>query len=129
MAGDGGGYLMARRMPTSDAIREFWAPRLWGAKGYDSMNEFLEADYCFACGWLEWKTERAHILARSKGGSDDVENLHLLCPTCHQDSEALSGSEYDKWLMSRHSLDMVFSTAIRCGRLQPMVLRETVVVI
>ena len=55
---------------------------------------------CFACGWCRleqvrsraaqqdiWKgLERAHVVARSLGGLDNVENLALLCKPCHEHS-------------------------------------------
>ena len=102
-----------RKMPSQLKIRQHWADRLWQAKGYDSKAEFLEAGTCFACG-LDG-IERAHITARVAGGSDDAENLHILCSTCHKDSEYLEGSAYMDWLMDRSALSMIMSGASRCG--------------
>ncbi|WP_188189531.1 HNH endonuclease [Nonomuraea sp. SYSU D8015] len=33
--------------------------------------------------------ERAHVVPRSRGGSDTCENLVLLCKPCHTDSPVL----------------------------------------
>ncbi len=41
------------------------------------------------CGWADEPTERCHIRARSDGGSDSIENLHLLCHTCHSLTESM----------------------------------------
>ncbi len=41
--------------------------------------------------------ERCHITPRWKNGRDDVENLHLLCFTCHWASERFDGRSYWKW--------------------------------
>jgi hypothetical protein len=55
---------------------------------------------CFACGSSS-RVERAHIEALTDGGSNDVGNLHLLCRSCHHDSEAFSGNEYMEWFQWR----------------------------
>ena len=92
-----------RRMPTKKAIKTHWAKWLVYFEKFDSVDELFEADYCFACG-MEEKTERAHILAKFKGGSDEVDNLHLLCPQCHKASEFMDGVDYNKWLLERNLL-------------------------
>lgn len=89
-----------RFYPSRASIRAYWAPVLWKKPWckFDSIKECLEADYCFACGRL-WptRTDRAHILARIYGGSDNLSNLHLLCLLCHELSEHLCGVEYWRW--------------------------------
>ena len=97
-----------RKMPTERAIRAFWADKLWRVKGYDSPEEFMESGYCFACGWYR-ELHRAHIQPRCNGGSDTVENLHMLCRTCHKASEFIDGDDYNKWLLERGQLDGVLS--------------------
>ena len=102
-----------RNMPSELAIRKHWAGRLSATKGYDSPSEFLERGSCFACG-LDG-SERAHIVARSVGGSDLAENLHILCATCHKDSEYLDGHKYTAWFLERNAFDCLISKAMRCG--------------
>ena len=102
-----------RKMPSELAIRAHWAKRLWAIKGFDSEAEFLERGTCFACGMDG--SERAHIVARSVGGSDGCENLHILCGVCHKDSEYLDGDRYMAWLVERSPVDMFMSSAMRCG--------------
>lgn len=62
----------------------------------NSLNIIEKTDFCFACG-LQKITQRAHILAVSEGGNDTVENLHLLCKSCHDESDMLSGQAYWNW--------------------------------
>lgn len=93
-----------RNMPSEGVIRAYWAPKLWKVKGFDSLEEFLESGLCFACGWSR-PLERAHILAKSEGGSDDVSNLHMLCRSCHKCSEMVSGDMYNKWFLERETFD------------------------
>ncbi len=93
-------------------VKEFWAPKLVELGKFDSIYEVMEMPildedgedrhYCFACGRMS-AVERAHILARCEGGSDGVENIHLLCHQCHVLSELLSGDHYWRWF-SRMSL-------------------------
>ena len=39
---------------------------------------------CSNCGWDKTLCDIHHIVPRSKGGSDDHENLTYLCPNCHR---------------------------------------------
>ena len=67
-----------RKRITRLTIRAYWADCLWRkpwAK-FDSPEECLEADYCFACGMLRGvPTDRCHIVARVWGGQDELANL------------------------------------------------------
>ena len=44
-----------------------------------------------------------------QGGTDDLNNLHLLCKSCHRESEAYSGVEYDLWFTSRNKEEFATS--------------------
>ena len=39
---------------------------------------------CSNCGWSECTCDIHHIIHRSKGGTDDHNNLTYLCPNCHR---------------------------------------------
>lgn len=104
-----------RKMPTENAIRKYWSESLWEIKGFDSADEFINKGTCFACGMDAGGIERAHIKAKCEGGSDTVENLHMLCHVCHKDSEFLSGDQYADWFHSRSVMDMLISAACRRG--------------
>ena len=45
---------------------------------------------CFCCGDHRENLEKAHIIPVSSGGSDDVDNIHILCKSCHLRTESLS---------------------------------------
>lgn len=119
--------METRKMPTCDAIRRHWAKKLVEIDKFDSVEEVMEANYCFACGNivdsldrtangegdLGQVLERAHIKARCEGGTDDLDNLHLLCEVCHKDSEIYSGDEYWEWLKKRNLWDVALSLAWR----------------
>lgn len=80
--------IKRRKMPSQKKIFEHWEIRL----------DSIYPQQCFACSSLDTtKLERAHILARCNGGSDEVDNLHLLCRNCHVSSETISGEKYWQW--------------------------------
>ena len=95
-------------------IHEFWAKTLIELGKTRSFELELNDDeiedlqhimyrvqpFCFACG-LHGELNRAHILARQEGGSDEIENLHLLCPKCHVESEYMKGELYWHWLKTK----------------------------
>ena len=97
-------------------IMRYWAPIFDKRYGYDDISEWLRYiqqefnsyalanQYCFACGPLpatasaKRPCQRSHIVADSDGGSNTVENLHMLCDSCHSMSERLSIEGYWKWM-------------------------------
>ena len=80
--------IKRRKMPSPKKIFEYWESRI----------ENIYPRQCFACSSLDTtRLERAHILARCSGGSDEVDNLHLLCSYCHVSSEKISGEKYWQW--------------------------------
>ena len=99
-------------MPKKTAIKDYWKGWLVKQEKFDSITEVLEADYCWACGFIgetdkdDW-TERAHIQAKIEGGLDAVENLHLLCSACHVSSELLNGQDYFDWFKARTFFDVL----------------------
>lgn len=105
-------------MPSKKEIRAYWAKKLVELGKFDSITEFMEDDYCFACGSVvsdHESTERSHILARWKDGSDNVSNIHMLCQNCHKDSEHLSGDKYWQWFTKRTMFDKMISYAMSHG--------------
>ena len=73
--------------------------------------------YCFACGPFAGSAkrvcQRSHILAVCDGGTDDVDNLHMLCDKCHSMSEFLSGNEYWQWLDDMNEQPAAWVTSAR----------------
>jgi 5-methylcytosine-specific restriction endonuclease McrA len=111
-------------MPSKKVIRDYWenkSPEMF----YKNLDWYLSHDNvydhwvfslgkdakdlfcCFACGF-EKTIERCHIIAHCEGGSDDVENLHLLCNKCHIITEGmvikdvpLTKFMYDEFVMNK----------------------------
>lgn len=82
-------------MPKRKAIVEFWETYFYEIGYSISENE------CFCCGRIG-KLERAHIVPIINGGKNDADNIHLLCPNCHADSEGINNkNDYFVWLNSR----------------------------
>ena len=85
------------RMPNKAKVYRYWTGPT-GDKTFESCGiEIGDFDTCFACGF-HLKVERAHIVAVSDGGTNDCENIHLLCPNCHLESENLNEKYYWIWL-------------------------------
>jgi hypothetical protein len=83
-------------------VMEYWSDvGRWVEKGICAElvdeDRLRGVDSCFACT-MPSATSRCHIRARSIGGSDDRDNIHLLCRFCHEESELLEGDEYWGWL-------------------------------
>ncbi|UOE45880.1 HNH endonuclease signature motif containing protein [Agromyces larvae] len=83
--------LPRKNAPAAAKVLAYWAPLL------EEAGLSVDAEYCWACGANVGYLERAHILARIEGGSNEPSNLHLLCPSCHLDSEMLHGRDYWQW--------------------------------
>jgi len=91
-----------RTMPTAAQVRSHWAA--WFLQTHDDVDDSPQTEgdasvsLCYACGYYWPDCERAHIVARCNGGSDSVENLHMLCKTCHRASEPYEGDAYWEWI-------------------------------
>jgi len=84
-----------RNMPTRKKIYEYWL---------DKLDYIENENTCFKCGYTSSSgtaVDRAHILSVFDGGSDECENLHLLCGNCHLDSEPYNGKVYDLWFENK----------------------------
>ncbi len=50
----------------------------------------LRGDKCARCGYNKYPILHIHhIVEKSKGGSDDINNLELICPLCHAEEHYL----------------------------------------
>ena len=92
-------------MPSKAQIVKYWLEELitqhekyWMEAAYEeNCSPSMPQSICFACG-SAIGTERCHIIPKDKGGSDLVNNLHLLCKECHLESEPIIDSEqYLDW--------------------------------
>lgn len=102
-------------VPTKWQLAQHWHASVDQAT-YAPLLEDLAAPSCFACGWhsehwakatpkSSWeraRLERAHIVPRSLGGSDDASNIILLCNPCHRDSpDWHDPQEMARWIAGR----------------------------
>ena len=98
----------SRHLPDKKRIVDFWESE----HGHSIMLSRLGCEWagtiyrgrCFACG-IDEHVDRAHINARSQGNSDHAENLHMLCNSCHQDSEYLYEDIYWTWFKNKYKRD------------------------
>lgn len=84
------------KMPSRLAIAEYWNERIgeFGVFGID-QDELPEKE-CWACG--KPHVQRCHIDDYAHGGANAVDNLVLLCPGCHAESESLSPASFWPWI-------------------------------
>ena len=94
--------LKPKKMPSKHAITNYWVVNM--PEHLNECGESVNEKQCWACGDT-LKIERCHITPRCDGGSDTVENLHLLCSRCHVSSEFLRGDSYWDWLENKYNLD------------------------
>lgn len=102
-------------VPSKWEIAQHWAKSPDRDKFAPRMYDLGEP-CCFACGWYSerwdkptarssWERaalERAHIVPSSLEGSDEADNLILLCPPCHIDSpDWPDPSEMARWIAAR----------------------------
>jgi hypothetical protein len=85
-----------RRYHSVEKIFDYWDERYkdLGYIGVDKDEWGIVPGECFACG--DRGVQRAHIIPRCYGGSDDIDNIHLLCARCHAESEG--HRSYWTWL-------------------------------
>lgn len=88
------------RLPSKDKIAAYWNGRIEQLGVFVPMQAELEEISCWACGRVGI-IERCHVVDYAHGGANAVENLVLLCPGCHAESENLSEPAFWNWL--RHS--------------------------
>lgn len=71
-----------RKMPTRNAIVSYWNDRL------NQYGRTYDDQICWQCKQPCGRLDRAHVVPHTLGGPDIVENIWLLCPTCHFNTEA-----------------------------------------
>ena len=67
-------------------------------QGYNIRNYLLEKHNrkCFYCGKTVSKFEVEHMLPKSRGGSNRINNLTLSCHNCNQKKDTLTAEEFIK---------------------------------
>lgn len=85
--------------PSKKKILEYWEEKLeWD----------LDDEECFACG-SPIRLERCHIIPLIFGGSNNVDNLQVLCLVCHSESEGLK--DYWYWFKYKRENEYMFPSA------------------
>lgn len=112
----------SRKMPSKQQIFAFWEEGQ-GAESFEKFGIEITDDGCFACGF-HFKIERCHIVAVTDGGTDNCDNLHLLCPNCHIESEYLNESFYWKWLVHKNQNDFKTSNVRQYERMHSLGIKE-----
>lgn len=100
-------------------------------KSITKEKEILLKEFgcCEVCGYDFKPTLQVHhIIPVSKGGSNDLENLSLLCPNCHSlihslmsdaTTNSMDAEEMDKWINQKFNTtqkDKLFYYALRLLR-------------
>ena len=67
-------------------------------QGYNIRNYLLEKHNrkCFYCGKTVSKFEVEHMLPKSRGGSNRIDNLTLSCHNCNQKKDTMTAEEFIK---------------------------------
>lgn len=117
------------RMPRADEIIDYW--REDAAELLPGLNAHWIGwgePFCFRCGWLvplpepyvatTWNAvggwlERAHLIDHCIGGSNDPDNLVMLCGFCHDAMPQLieTVAEGLAWVEKRPLPDMLWQVA------------------
>jgi hypothetical protein len=97
-----------RNMPSRIDVFNYWKNKL---------DSTVDDNTCFKCSATSifgdaLIVDRAHILAVCDNGTDEVDNIHLLCRGCHRESEAYSGNEYKLWFLSKNKEEFAKSLFI-----------------
>jgi len=113
-----------RKMPSKSQICTYWFPHLLTIGKVSDEEDWCKV--CFACSISSASIfgtsentialHRAHIHPKVLGGTDEVDNLHLLCQYCHLASEFIYGTDYWAWFMQRklmHTLQ-IYSIQANC---------------
>jgi len=79
--------MQKRKMPTRAQIYNHWAPLM-----FDPPEDYDKTKTCWGCG-QQSALQRCHIIARCDGGTDEVNNLLLLCKRCHYSQETICMDE------------------------------------
>lgn len=98
---------MGRRptTPKEEVIFKYW-------KQKDNLEKLGEANLgikpkgCFACGNRLKGIERCHIIPFILCKNSNIDNMHLLCPVCHRESECHENYwSWIKWKRKTEYLD------------------------
>lgn len=86
--------------------------------GLKTVSNYLKNKDCSLCGWNKSTLDIHHILPKCEGGSDDYNNLILICPNCHR---LCHDNFYSKEKLFNHSIFNLYKNIpkTRSGKLKP----------
>ena len=93
-------------MASKKQIMSFWMSDPRTAGHLQSQLDTDDLDVCWTCG-RRIGVQRCHIVAHVSGGSGGADNLHLLCPGCHAESEMREGDAYWAWFDYKLNTDFI----------------------
>jgi len=64
---------------------------------------------CVLCGWSVASCDIHHITERCNGGTDDIDNLAVVCPNCHRTIHVLGDDFITKEELMKLSIKYTFS--------------------
>ena len=76
-----------------DSVVEYWLNNdedIFTNKPTIKLNLKSGQVTCFCCGDHRDNLEKAHIIPVSSGGSNNVDNIHILCKSCHLRTESFT---------------------------------------
>jgi hypothetical protein len=82
-----------KSMPKQDAIYNYWK---------NKIELYENEKCCFACG-RKGLLHRCHIMPCNSENDNNLDNIHLLCPACHSETEGIG----------KISLELYFEIIIR----------------
>ena len=87
--------MSRKSMPSKNLIKSYWL----NVDSHLVMRQSTDSSesWCFSCGRTSG-VERCHIIPHCEGGTESVDNLHLLCRSCHFKTEGFSTNQYDFYL-------------------------------
>jgi|GEM_PF-1418063 len=96
-----------KKGPTNREIAAHWATH---ESECGLSVDWAEAhERCWGCGY-ECKLEQCHIIPNSRGGSNQPENLVLLCKRCHRQAPNISDPRY-MWIWLRANASGMYDSA------------------
>lgn len=97
--GDGyGGWVKEVLRAQIESVGLPWQPQWEQSERDPKKVRVLERDnyICQNCGTYDEHCHVDHILPRSRGGSNDIENLQALCAKCNSSKGALTMEEWEE---------------------------------
>ena len=86
-------------MAAASARRRAQRRNNWKPTAEQKVELYLKADgFCRYCrAPLGEDAQVDHAIPVARGGTNDIDNLDLICARCNQEKDAKTPTEYDSW--------------------------------